>query len=195
MKKLLLIDLGGVLIDLNWETSIKKLFLENYSEKNWHEKWASLDSLRKLETGAISFEDFLVSFKNEIQTERPLAEVKDSFMGLIGGLKPGCLECLKTLKESFELAMLSNTSAPHIEKVKTYPGFLELFDFRFYSFNLGILKPAAKVFEIVCQETHRTQKEIIFFDDSQTNVEGAKKIGMKAFRVDSIVESIPLLSL
>lgn len=188
MKKLLLIDLGGVLIDLDWENSIKPLFLSHYSEENWFNKWSNLESLRKLETGKVKFEEFLQLFSKEIETTVPIEEVENGFMNLIGGLKPGVLDCLNELSKDYSLAMLSNTSAPHIGKVKTYPEFLEKFDFLFYSFNLGVLKPDRSIFKSVCETTSKKPKEIIFFDDSQTNIEGAKLAGLHAFRVDSACE-------
>lgn len=57
---------------------------------------------------------------------------------------------------------------------------LDKFDFRFFSFNLGVQKPDKRIYEIVETVSGYSGDEILFFDDREENIEAAKSMGWNA---------------
>lgn len=58
--------------------------------------------------------------------------------------------------------------------------FSRLFDGQFYSCDIGLTKPAEGYFRTVAQLLGRSAPELLFFDDSLANVEGARAAGWSA---------------
>ena len=54
----------------------------------------------------------------------------------------------------------------------------ELFDFLVFSGEVGFLKPSQEIFEIAICQANVPPEDIYFFDDSSTNIEAAKNIGL-----------------
>jgi putative hydrolase of the HAD superfamily len=54
------------------------------------------------------------------------------------------------------------------------------FDGLFFSCDVGVAKPNASFFEIVAQRLGRSPSELLFFDDVEANVEGARSAGWRA---------------
>lgn len=59
-------------------------------------------------------------------------------------------------------------------------GYDELFDDTFYSCELGLAKPDPAYFTAILERTGRRAAETLFIDDNESNVEGARSIGLHA---------------
>jgi putative hydrolase of the HAD superfamily len=55
-----------------------------------------------------------------------------------------------------------------------------LFDRQFLSYELGLAKPDREIFERVVDDLDVSAEEILFLDDNQINVDGARSVGMRA---------------
>lgn len=88
----------------------------------------------------------------------------------------------KLKKNNISLFILSNNLR---ERAKYYedrfPFLNTLFQKIYYSWQTGFVKPERKAYELVLQENNLFPEECIYFDDSQTNVEVAKKIGIESY--------------
>ena len=54
------------------------------------------------------------------------------------------------------------------------------FDELFLSHEIGERKPDAAGFELICKQLNCQPSQIAFFDDTQENIDGAKKFGIRA---------------
>lgn len=188
MKKsdlVILCDLGGVLIDLDWISSAKKIFARNLTIDEMKSKWLSLQSVKVFEGGNCSFEDFHLHFCRENSFEISLEDFTHQFNSIIGPPKTNCREILLELKKYGCLAMLSNTNQIHINKLKLETNILELFDHIFLSYEMHLVKPSAEIFSAVCEELNVAPEKVLFFDDSPDNVLAAKSCGLNSFKVTS----------
>ena len=188
MKPVFLIDLGGVLIDLNWIDSAKKIFGSSENKDNLHEKWLKLKSVRKFETGISDFETFTQELSNEIALSVTPNDIKTAFINIIGDIKPNCSNALTQLKKIGTLAMLSNTNSIHIDKLKSETNLFSHFDKVYLSYRLKCVKPDKQIFDKVIADLDCNANNIYFFDDSKTNIEAAKRFGLNAFQVTSPTE-------
>ena len=191
----ILLDLGGVLIELNWLTSARKLFGQDQNEKTLKKRWSQLVSVKKFESGKTDLEKFYEEFSNETDYWVPFDRFKLKFASIIGPLKAECKVVLAELKRDFKaLAMLSNTNYLHIAKLKKETDLLTSFDHLFFSYDLGMAKPDHEIFYEVAARLRTKAAEIIFFDDSPLNVNAAKDCGINAFRVDGPAEILAELN-
>jgi len=76
--------------------------------------------------------------------------------------------------------------------MKTELGYDEVFDSSFYSSDVGWAKPSAEFFTHVVDQLGADPDEVLFVDDSQANVDGARAAGLHAERWE-IAEGIESL--
>ncbi|MDD3000009.1 MAG: HAD-IA family hydrolase [Candidatus Riflebacteria bacterium] len=185
---LVLCDLGGVLIDLNWRERARALFGKNLDVEVLKTRWLNLTSTRAFEAGMIDFATFYRDFINETGSSLTLDAFKCEFAGILGPLKPDCMSILAELKAVYTLAMLSNTNHLHVEMLKKSSEVFAPFDYLFLSYEMGMVKPDLEIYAEVCARAGRSANKIFFFDDSAVNVAAAKVVGMHAYRVESPLE-------
>ncbi len=188
MKKsdrVILCDLGGVLIDLNWAERASELFGQKTSSDTLKMRWLGLQSVKLYEAGKIDFVEFYKQFCLETGSRAGLEVFKNEFLGILGPDKPGCVEILDRLAGIGCLAMLSNTNAVHVEELKRNSRVFAPFVRLFFSFEMGLVKPDSQIFLAVCQQLGCKPADVFFFDDSEVNIAAAKAVGMNAWRVDS----------
>ncbi len=181
---LILCDLGGVLIDLNWQSQAAHLFGSELDPETLKSRWLALESVKIFEAGQIDFSGFYEVFCRETGYHKGLDAFVSDFTGILGPDKPGCVGVLERMSGAGRLAMLSNTNALHIETLKMSSGVFAPFDDLFFSFELGLVKPDPQIFAAVCRKTGYPADQVLFFDDSATNVAAAARFGMHAWCVD-----------
>lgn len=193
MKKIILCDLGGVLINLNWSSTFANLFGKGLSGTELMQKWLSMKATHKYEEGLIDFQTFYEEFVSESGKKIKYDTFAKEFDETLGDLKPNCLETLKELKKYGTLALLSNSNERHMDKIaKT--GVLKEFDMIFFSHLMGMSKPSPIIYEAARKALNCSTKDIHFFDDSTTNVDAAIRFGFHAYRVESPQEILKIVS-
>ncbi|WP_037320544.1 HAD family hydrolase [Amycolatopsis orientalis] len=97
-------------------------------------------------------------------------------------LEPAVMELLEGLHEAgAALALLSNASSTFGRWVREQD-WAQLFRVKLFSGDLGCMKPDAKIYRILLGELGAEPADCLFFDDRQSNVDGARAVGMKAER-------------
>ncbi len=87
---------------------------------------------------------------------------------------------MKELKErGYKIYLLSNYSEDHFQYISTHFAFFGLEDGRVISFEEKILKPEARIYEILFERYGLTPSECVFLDDTPENIKGAIASGMK----------------
>ena len=110
---------------------------------------------------------------------------------LWSGTRPILIEWVKVLrKQGRETAILSNMPREIAAHLRRTAAWLGLFDHLVFSGEHGLVKPDA-AFCRVCLEGLRAQPgEVLFIDDREDNVEGAREAGMRAVKFESIPQLI-----
>ena len=159
---------------LNGQDVIEELYT-NYI-KEWND----------FELGAISPEDFFSLFHLPMSFE----DVKKAYNEIFT-LKKDTFQLVKTLKEKgMPLGVLSNTSQPHWEYVQsTFPELFSLFDVLLGSHELHLAKPDKQIYLAAAQAAGVKPSEIMFFDDLNINIIGAKIAGFDAVQFFDAAEA------
>ncbi|MEN8214108.1 MAG: HAD-IA family hydrolase [Pseudomonadota bacterium] len=182
--KHIVLDLGGVLIDLEWRRNIVALFGEQLSVDEAQLRWADSAAVHAHETGSLDLAQFAAAWCEEQHLDSSAA-VQSASLALLGELKPHTESMLATLGERFTLSMLSNISRAHIRHLDQRVALKYQFSRRFLSCDLGRMKPAADVYRQVVSELECDAAQIAFFDDTAVNADAATAAGLSAWRVDS----------
>ena len=95
----------------------------------------------------------------------------------------GWLEELK--KRGYKIYLLSNYSYDHFQYISRHFSFFGLEDGMLISCTVKLLKPDVRIYEALFEKYGLIPEECVFLDDSEANVEGAKKAGMQGIVFDN----------
>ncbi len=98
---------------------------------------------------------------------------------------PATCALLRRLRTRYPLYLLSDTNEIHFGYVKQTVEVLQLFDEFVVSYEVGVLKPDPAIYQEALRRSGLPAEACVFFDDRQENVEGARRVGMHAFRFTS----------
>ncbi|MEG1563023.1 MAG: HAD family phosphatase [Bacteroides sp.] len=186
--KNLLIDFGGVLINLNRPRCIenfKKLGLCNADEMldEYHQQGFFLEH-EKGQIDAIEFRNGIRDIMGKIVTDRQIDAVWNSFLVDIPTFK---LDLLLKLRENYVVYLLSNTNDIHwkwaCQHAFPYRGFRveDYFEKIFLSYEMKMVKPDAEIFQAVIEDTGIVPEQTFFIDDSEANCKTARALGLSTY--------------
>lgn len=186
-KKAIIFDMGGVLIDLDME-GCKRAFVENLG---FHEIHTILDPCHQkgiigdLEEGLVDADEFRAYVLERSNPGVLPHLVDEAFWQILLSIAPEKIDLLKRLSGKYDLYMLSNNNPvclPRSEAMFEEAGFpiYENFKKCYMSFQMKALKPSEKFYKAVVTDIPLPAEEMIFVDDSQTNVDGAIAAGLPA---------------
>jgi putative hydrolase of the HAD superfamily len=185
---LVLFDLGGVLIELGGVTVMRDLAGLDDDEEVWR-RWLSCRWVRAFERGDCSSEDFAAGVVEDWALATSPADFLESFAAWPRGPFAGASELVSAVQAVVPVGCLSNTNALHWERHRSLLAFVDRFDHRFLSFELGLLKPDRDLFERIAQLVPVPPDRVLFLDDNAINVEGAIAAGFRAVRTRGIEEA------
>ena len=188
MIKNLLFDLGGVIMDinrLNAVDSLKKIGIDNADRLLG--EYAQKGPFLKLEEGSISPAEFRDELKKDLNVKISDSDIDNAFCDFLTGIPVNRLKALEVLKkEGFNIYMLSNTnpimwySRIADEFTKDGHELNHYFNGTVTSFEAKVCKPDAAIFDFAVKKLGINPYETLFLDDSQKNVEAARKLGFNA---------------
>lgn len=90
----------------------------------------------------------------------------------------GSLDILREVAKAYHVAVLSDHVREWVPYIRSIHPFLDIFDDRFYSFELGKTKSDPTVFPVVLRSLGYQPQECLFIDDRIQNVRSAESIGL-----------------
>jgi len=186
----LLFDLGGVLLENVGFEHFNALLPSPIPSEELKTQWLRSPAVRSFEAGKCKPEDFARNVVSEWKLPLSPTAFLEAFTYWPKGLYVGAAELLAALRKRYVVACLSNSNEIHWQR---FNGFREHFDFSLSSHLLGEVKPDPRCFTRALQECDTTAGTVAFFDDSLTNVAGARALGIEAFHVNGLSEVRHLL--
>lgn len=175
MDKVLMFDLGGVLVMNDMFEALPKLIEDEIEAEKLRAKWLQSPAVRQFELGICSPQEFSSSMVEEFGLSATPGEFMAAFSGWPKGFYPGVEELISDLRKRFTTGCLSNSNEAHwTTKVTSH------FDHSYSSHLLKRIKPDVEVFEFVTSDIGCRPDEVVFFDDSQLNVDAARAFGWEA---------------
>ncbi|HDN04788.1 MAG TPA: HAD family phosphatase [Chloroflexi bacterium] len=186
MKKTIVFDLGGVLLDWNRRYLYQKIFSDQDELEYFLREICSLEwnAQMDVDKSFLDATDDLVLKYPEYETQ--IRAYFSRWEEMIGGDIPGTVEILGELKEnSYPLAALSNWSSETFPRVKDQYEFLDWFSPLVISGHIGYKKPDPEPFQILLHELGRDAGDCLFIDDMEDNIQEARRQGFEVIHFTS----------
>lgn len=147
-----------------------------------------IPELQLLFEGKISEDIFWTSLikKYDWQVEKPELKrlVRANFKEI-----EGTIEIVRRLKNlGYAIGLFSVHAEEWIRFCEEKFRYGYLFDLTIYSFEIGICKPDKRAFEILLEILNVPAQQVLFIDDSPSNIEAASGIGMSAVLFESAIQ-------
>jgi putative hydrolase of the HAD superfamily len=181
-------DMGGVLVELGPLTDILGPEPSLTDDEFWA-RWLASPAVRNFEMGRSGLDEFGRRLVDELGIDATADEMVARFAAWPKGLFAGAAELVRALDGRATTAVLSNTNPLHWETQVDAAVMQGLFDRRFLSFELGLAKPDAAMFERVVDDLAIEPAAVLFLDDNQVNIDGATAVGLTAQRVRGVAEA------
>ncbi len=189
----LLFDLGFVIIHIDYAFSINEL------KKNLPaDKWNLASELyaapfhKEFERGAMDATDFRENVREFFGMPWSDELIDRLWNSLLIEFPPERVKLIKALGKKYRTGILSNTNSIHIEAVNKMlqrdtdeSDIADIVDHVFLSHEMGFSKPGADIYKKVISEIGVDAEKVLFFDDVEENLTGAKEVGLQTFHVNN----------
>lgn len=185
-KKNLVLDLGGVIIEVNYHRTIDafKAIGIPQAEKLYSQQ-SQIELFDQLEKGNITEKEFYDEIRGLGNCHHDDTTLRDCWNAILIGLPDENIKALFELKKKYRLFLLSNTNSIHETAyraliTKQYGTFIfdDIFEKMYLSHHIHLRKPMKEIFDYVIEDSHLNRSETLFIDDSIQHVEGARKAGI-----------------
>ncbi len=179
MIKNIILDVGMVLVDFNWQDVLLKTGLEGEAFEAVADATVRAPEWNEYDRSVQSDEALLACFKKKApEYEAQIQEFWDRNIETItqySYAKP----FITSLKESgYRVYILSNYSRRTYELTKESGlDFLPLADGAVFSFETGYVKPEKEIYHYLMDKYQLAAEECLFIDDNAINLEYPRKIG------------------
>ena len=183
----LLFDLGRVVLDIDFGRVLGCWARHAGCEPTQLAQHFLRDELyHRHEKGEISDAVFFAGLRSSLGIEISDAQFLEGWNAIFVGVIPGINRLLARASTRLPLYAFSNTNAPHVAHFSgQYAEVLGHFREIFLSSTIGLRKPDAEAYDHVVQAIGVPSERIVFFDDLDENIEGARQRGLKAVLVRS----------
>lgn len=198
--KNIIFDLGGVLINIDYNktgTAFKSLGYDNFNEM--YSQYTADELFSHLETGHTAEEAFFKTMQERSVHALDSLRIREAWNAMLLDFRVESFDFLETLKDKYDLYLLSNTNGIHKEAFdkifEAQTGKKSIDDYfkkAYYSHKIGLRKPNESIFRFVLQDAGIAPEETLFIDDSANNIEAAEKLAIKVhlLRPDERIEDL-----
>lgn len=194
----ILLDLGGVLIDVDYHASARAFRDLGHPDFERLYSKAQQDHLFDgFETGALTpaqFRDRIRALLGGALTDNAIDACWNAMLGSIPAER---IDLVARLMDRFQVLLLSNTNAIHVPAFESIIArengivdFKGLFHGAYYSCEIGLRKPDADAFLHVLRKHGAEPTRTLFIDDSIQHVIGAREAGLHAEHLDLAKEDV-----
>ena len=180
----IIFDFGDVFINLDKEGSINAL--KKLGLTQWNDDLNQLNL--QFEKGQIDEENFLLGIQKHVPNAST-DQISAAWNAVLLDFPLRRLEFLQKLSTKYRLFLLSNTDAIHIatfEKecgVSFYSDFYQCFEKVYFSFEIGMRKPDAEIFNYILNNHNLITNHTLFVDDKKENTDAALSLGFQVWNL------------
>jgi putative hydrolase of the HAD superfamily len=186
----LLFDLGGVIVDINFENAFShwanragvpaETIKSRYRIDAWYEQH---------ERGEIEAAEYFDALRDTLGVDISDEQFAIGWNSIFEAESAGVFELIRSLSARIPVYAFSNSNVMHQRFwQRKYATTLGLFRQVFVSCDLGLRKPEAAAYRYVTTRIGSEPENILFFDDTRENIDGAREIGMAAIQVRNFAD-------
>jgi len=190
--KNIIFDLGKVLLNLDFDASIKAFLELGLNREVLTPQQAYADPIfYNLEVGKVTPDEFRIRVRQMLQNPNLSdKQINEAWCAMILDIPEKHVRLLQKLGKKYQIFLFSNTNRIHINrlhnefKIEHGIEFPSLFQKVFYSFEIHERKPDLASYQKVIELSGVNPAETIFIDDLEKNITGAQKAGLKTYRLN-----------
>lgn len=183
--RLILCDFGGVICTFDYRIFCERL--ARRISRTADEVCAAAFGNRlqgDFEAGKLSGREYHRAVMAALQAAVPYEEFYPMYGDIFAEI-PGTGDLLRRLGGRYPLYLLSDTNEIHFGYVRERVGTLALFDEFIVSYQVGAMKPDPRIYGEALRRSGLPAEACVFVDDRPENVEGARRVGIRAVRFES----------
>ncbi len=189
--KNIVFDLGGVLLDIDPERTVKSFEVLGLTNVIKPGGWGyKQEVFLQMEEGKLTDDEFRNGVRELLSAPASDAEIDQAWCAMLIDFPDERVSLLRQLESKYNLYLFSNTNNIHVNYFhklfhqKFGFSMSDLFVKDYYSNEINSRKPNLESFQFVLNDAALNPRETLFIDDSKENVEGAKQAAMHAFHLD-----------
>ncbi len=175
----LIVDLGGVLLRIEYARFVEKLGLNHLMNEDDLLHLLTPDA-QLYETGKLSTKIFFQRVSKRMNLEYDESRLRAAWLAILAGEVSGMSDVISQLSRQTQLFLLSNTNELHFTYAREHFPILTFFEQYYLSYQIGVMKPAAGAYRHVIQKLGAHPRDLLFFDDLEKNVLGAQQAGLRS---------------
>ena len=183
----LLVDIGGVLIAIDWERMFARWSRDSGKPAaELRRRFRFEDTYARHERGEIAAAEYFAFLRKDLGVALADEELAAGWDAIFAGEIAATLALVREAAKRIPTYAFSNTNVAHKRAWdEHFPEALATFRRVFASCELGLRKPERAAFERIAREIGVAPGGILFLDDLAENVEGARAAGLQAVLVRS----------
>jgi putative hydrolase of the HAD superfamily len=187
IPEVLLFDLGGVLLDIDFGRAFQAWGeMAGVAPALLAARYRTDEAYERHERGQISASEYYACLRESLQVALTDAQFEAGWNALLLAEKREITGLIAQLPRSLPLYVFSNSNLTHQRHwMRQLATLLPRFERIFVSSDIGLRKPEREAYAHVAREIGAAPADILFFDDSLPNVEGARHAGLHAVHVTS----------
>ena len=196
--KNIIFDFGGVILNIDYMLTVaafQKIGIPNF--ETFFSQAQQTELFNLYEKGKISSQELRNQLKTYCVEHTDDKTINSAWNTMLLDLPAERLNLLVKLRKTHRTFLLSNTNEIHINEFNSYflkqynqPNLSSFFEKIYLSYEIGMRKPDAEIFNFVLSENNLNPNETLFIDDSIQHIESAKKLGIQTYWLDVKKESI-----
>src|SRR5208282_1518768 len=183
-------DLGKVLVDFDYSIAARKVAAR--STKSLLDLAFLLSAsplIVQYECGLVTRRKFFEQIRDAVGFQGDLEEFGGYFADIFTEIPQMIALHAELRRRGFKTYIFSNTNDLAIEHIERNFPFFQNFDGYIFSYEIGAMKPDAKIYKAMEATSGRRGGEIIYIDDRPENIEAGNTRGWKTILHESPEES------
>jgi FMN phosphatase YigB (HAD superfamily) len=183
-------DFGNVLVEIDFHRVFARW--AQYAQcpmEQIAERYAHDHHYEKHERGEINAHEYFAALRESLGINISDEQFLDGWNQIFVGELPTIRSVTSQYAALFPIYAFSNSNESHKAVwLPRYSQLLQPFKQVFISCDIGKRKPETDAYLLVVKAIGAEPGRILFFDDSQQNIEGAQQAGMQVKKVDSVAD-------
>jgi len=200
MIDIIFLDLGGVVVEVDWRPTLIKLGIHDEALQNQvRDKLVAWELHHDFERGHVTESTFFAGMKDflklDLKTNLKTSDMIEAWNCLIVRPLPGIENIFDMYSGKTPIIALSNTNITHHDHMKLHYPIINRFDRVFTSYELRARKPDAEIYSLAARKAGVEPGRTLFIDDNILNVEAARQVGFHSYQtVNSTEQSLEVIS-
>ena len=180
-SKVVVFDLGKVLVDFDYSIAARKVAARSkISLRDLAAFLSASPLLVQYECGMVNRRQFFEQIRDAVGFQGGMEEFGGYFADIFTEIPPMIALQAELRRRGIPTYIFSNTNDLAVEHVEKNFPFFKHFDGYLYSYQVGAMKPAAKIYEAMEKLCGRKGQDIIYLDDRLENIQAGLARGWKS---------------